>query len=60
MSPRKPVPDTEDSRVFCNLEQLLALKQQAGHIKFDAHYRPAGLLSGRHRSRLRGRGMNFE
>ncbi|MEZ5571846.1 MAG: DUF58 domain-containing protein [Halioglobus sp.] len=49
-----------DNRVYCNLDQLLALKQQASYIKFDARYRPAGLLAGRHRSRLRGRGMNFE
>jgi uncharacterized protein (DUF58 family) len=50
----------KDDRVFCNLEQLLALKQQASQLKLDARYRPAGLLSGRHRSRLRGQGMNFE
>ena len=64
MSPSKPSPPAgnadNDSRVYCSLEQLLALKQQASYIKFDARYRPAGLLAGRHRSRLRGRGMNFE
>jgi len=60
MSREKPVATPIDSRVFCDLEGLLALKQQAGYIKLDAHYRPSGLLAGRHRSRLRGRGMNFE
>jgi uncharacterized protein (DUF58 family) len=49
-----------DPRVYCQLEQLLALKQQANYIKLDASFRPAGLLAGRHRSRLRGQGMNFE
>ena len=56
----KPQPQVQDERVFCNLERLLSLKQQASQIKLDARYRPAGLLSGRHRSRLRGQGMNFE
>jgi uncharacterized protein (DUF58 family) len=49
-----------DNRVYCELQQLLALQQQAAYIKFDARYRPSGLLAGRHRSRLRGQGMNFE
>ena len=49
-----------DNRVYCDLPQLLALQQQAQSIKLDARYRPSGLLAGRHRSRLRGQGMDFE
>jgi len=49
-----------DQRVYCDLPQLLAMQRSAQAIKLDARYRPSGLLAGRHRSRLRGQGMDFE
>jgi uncharacterized protein (DUF58 family) len=49
-----------DPRVYCQLEQLLELAQQAKLMKLSATYRPSGILAGRNRSRLRGQGMNFE
>ncbi len=52
--------EATDSRVYCNLQQLLALRRTAEAIKLDARYRPGGMLSGRHRSRMRGQGMDFE
>lgn len=60
MSANKSEPDRSDQRVYCTIDQLLFLKQQARLIKLDAHYRPGGLLAGRYRSNLRGQGMNFE
>lgn len=49
-----------DTRIHTNFERLLALKPMARSLSFDPHFRPAGMLSGRHRSRLRGPGLNFE
>lgn len=60
MAIKSPKRSTDDPRVFCQLEQLLALAQQASHIPLNARYRPSGILAGRNHSRLRGQGLNFE
>lgn len=60
MSPKDLNNDLGDSRIYTNFERLLALKPMARSLSFDPHFRPAGMLSGRHRSRLRGPGLNFE
>lgn len=50
----------DDARIYTNLARLIALKQYAMKIRLSASYRPAGMLSGQHASRLRGSGLNFE
>lgn len=60
MSPNDTNGDLSDSRIYTSFERLLALKPMARALSFDPHFRPAGMLSGRHRSRLRGPGLNFE
>jgi len=49
-----------DPRIYTNLARLIALKEYASQIPFNVNYRPAGMLSGQHHSRLRGSGLNFE
>jgi uncharacterized protein (DUF58 family) len=50
----------QDSRIYTNLSALLALKEASSYIHLSPRYRPAGMLSGQHASRLRGSGLNFE
>lgn len=56
----KPATTQQDSRIYTNLARLIALKEFASKIQLNANYRPAGMLSGQHASRLRGSGLNFE
>ncbi|MCL1058915.1 DUF58 domain-containing protein [Shewanella gelidimarina] len=50
----------QDSRIYTNLSALLALRDDSRHLSLSPRYRPAGMLSGRHASRIKGRGLNFE
>jgi uncharacterized protein (DUF58 family) len=49
-----------DLRIYTSLARLIELKQYANKLPLNAAYRPAGMLSGQHASRLRGSGLNFE
>ena len=50
----------DDLRIYTTLTRLIFLKKYAANISLSAVYRPAGMLSGQHASRLRGSGLNFE
>lgn len=49
-----------DSRVYVDLHQLTLLQHRARGISFLPRQPVHSLLSGRHASRVRGRGLNFE
>lgn len=49
-----------DPRIHVDLKQLQALKAQARHITFLPGQPVHSILNGRHASRLKGRGLNFE
>lgn len=51
---------TVDSRVTTNLHQLVRLRSKARGFTFLPQQPTASLLSGRHASHIRGRGLNFE
>lgn len=48
------------ARAFVTLDELLRLKHRARGFSFQPRQPVHSLLSGRHASRLRGRGLNFE
>jgi uncharacterized protein (DUF58 family) len=48
------------ARVFVSLDELLRLKHRAHGFSFLPRQPVHSLLAGRHASRLRGRGLNFE
>lgn len=50
----------EDERVYVNLHQLSLLQHHAKGLSFLPRQPMNSLLSGRHASRIRGRGLNFE
>lgn len=52
--------DLPDERVYVNLPQLLRLQHRARGLSFLPQQPVASLLSGRHASKIRGRGLNFE
>lgn len=49
-----------DSRVYANLHHLLALQHKASGFSFLPRQPLHSLLAGRHASKVRGRGLNFE
>ena len=49
-----------DARVTTNLHQLVRLRSKARGFTFLPKQPTASLLSGRHASQIRGRGLNFE
>jgi uncharacterized protein (DUF58 family) len=49
-----------DPRLYCDNKTLLHLKGQAQGFSFLPHQRAGSVLAGRHQSRFRGRGLNFE
>ena len=49
-----------DSGVYASLDDLVRLKHQAQGYSFLPNQPIHSLLSGRHASRMRGRGLNFE
>jgi len=50
----------DDTRIYAELKPLIALQQQAAGFTFLPRQPVHSVLSGRHGSRLRGRGLNFE
>lgn len=53
-------PPTRDPRVYADLDHLVRLQVQAQGFSFLPRQPVHSLLNGRHASRLRGRGLNFE
>ncbi|MGI9285256.1 MAG: DUF58 domain-containing protein [Pseudomonadales bacterium] len=49
-----------DSRIYADLKQLIALQNQTSGFSFLPTQPVHSVLAGRHASRLRGRGLNFE
>ena len=49
-----------DSRVYADLKELVRLKHQAQGFSFLPKQPIHSILAGRHASRIRGRGLNFE
>lgn len=59
--PRMPAtPPPPGARAFIVLEEMLTLKHRARGFSFLPRQPVHSLLAGRHASRLRGRGLNFE
>lgn len=60
---RLPCPDSpmsEDPRIYLSLAHLRGLQGAARGLSFLPRQPSASVLNGRHASRLRGRGLNFE
>ncbi len=53
-------PDAKDAGIYASLKDLVALQLQASGFSFLPKQPIHSILSGRHSSRLRGRGLNFE
>lgn len=53
-------PSVDDPRVQVSLEQLRAFEGRARALRFLPSQPAASVFNGRHASRLRGRGLNFE
>ncbi len=51
---------TDERGVYATLDDLIALRQRARGFSFLPRQPVHSLLAGRHASRLRGRGLNFE
>jgi uncharacterized protein (DUF58 family) len=49
-----------DGRVYASIHQLLALQHKASGFSFLPRQPLHSLLAGRHASKVRGRGLNFE
>lgn len=58
--PRVPPPGTEDPRIRVTLGYLRSLEARARALTFLPRQPARSVLNGRHASRLRGRGLNFE
>ncbi len=56
----KPLDSSTSSGVYVSLDDLIRLEHKARGFSFLPRYAITSLLSGRHASRLRGRGLNFE
>lgn len=53
-------PGAEDARLRVSLSSLLALEPHARRLSFTSRQHAKSALNGRHRSRIRGRGLDFE
>ena len=51
---------TDDPNIYADLKQLVTLQHQASGFSFLPRQAVHSVLSGRHASHLRGRGLNFE
>ena len=52
--------DSENAGIYASLKQLVSLQLQAAGFSFLPRQPVHSILSGRHSSRLRGRGLDFE
>ncbi|TOB70302.1 DUF58 domain-containing protein, partial [Vibrio parahaemolyticus] len=49
-----------DPRLYCDYARLVRLQAQAESFSLLPHLKAGSVLSGRHNSLFRGRGLNFE
>jgi len=56
----RPAPPTQDPRVYADLQELIRLQFKAKGFSYHPRQPVHSVLYGRHASRLRGRGLNFE
>lgn len=49
-----------DPRIYCNYQSLIHLQGQANAFSLLPNLKSGSILAGRHGSRFRGRGLNFE
>ncbi|MFV0303825.1 MAG: DUF58 domain-containing protein, partial [Paracoccus sp. (in: a-proteobacteria)] len=59
-APPMPPPGDRDPRIGVDLAHLRGLEARARRISFLPRQPSGSVLNGRHASRLRGRGLNFE
>jgi uncharacterized protein (DUF58 family) len=57
---REPAPDAPIAGVYVSLDDLVRLQYQARRVTFKARQPVHSILTGRHASRVRGRGLDFE
>ncbi len=57
---KRPPGDREDANVYASLDELVRLRFKASGFSFLPRQPVHSILSGRHASRLRGRGLNFD
>lgn len=50
----------KDSKVYADFDLLMAMQHKAAGLSFLPRHAVQSILSGRHASKLRGRGLNFE
>lgn len=55
-----PQSEQLDSRLYCDYARLVRLQAQAESFSLLPHLKAGSVLSGRHNSLFRGRGLNFE
>lgn len=55
-----PQHDSKDARLYCDYSRLVRLQAQAEVFSLLPHLKAGSVLSGRHNSLFRGRGLNFE
>jgi uncharacterized protein (DUF58 family) len=57
---KRPLASAGQERVYASLDELMRLRYKAADFSFLPRQPIHSILSGRHASRLRGRGLNFE
>ncbi|MCK6262760.1 DUF58 domain-containing protein [Vibrio sp. ZSDE26] len=55
-----PKPSEHDDRLYCDYARLVRLQAQSECFSLLPHLKAGSVLSGRHHSLFRGRGLNFE
>ncbi|MBC7002322.1 DUF58 domain-containing protein [Photobacterium sp. BZF1] len=55
-----PQPAGLDGRIYCDYSRLVRLQSQINTFSLLPHLKAGSVLSGRHNSLFRGRGLNFE
>lgn len=55
-----PKPQGLDPRLYCDYSRLVRIQAQAESFSLLPHLKAGSVLSGRHNSLFRGRGLNFE
>ncbi len=55
-----PIHEQLDERLYCDYARLVRLQAQAEAFSLLPHLKAGSVLSGRHNSLFRGRGLNFE
>ncbi|WP_411990965.1 DUF58 domain-containing protein [Agarivorans sp. DSG3-1] len=56
----KPQSHNNDGRIYAQYSRLIKLRGQIGAFSLLPHLKSGSVLSGRHSSKFRGRGLNFE